>query len=1779
MKKTFYTNRKKSKIIALLLVLVMVVTPFSSLVGENTKAQGVNPSKDITITVSGSVLYNDTEASYYFEPEEQQDMTIYYSSSDGCTINLIPDIGEVQFYDTVLTNCVPEITVKKDLETEQAVDTTGASIVCDADATLLVKVKINYEIISDDPAVANTPGSTAAVEYISYTISGEDVAAGAGWQKTNAYDAYCAATTITGVNPNFIGEDVAHVGAVKYAVTEYQNDNNSYDDYEALTWSDTAPVVNETGTYIGFVGYFADAAVITAQTEPIAVKNLDVIKVDADEPTIVSAKAFYSTDGFATKQAVDVDSLVKVEPEYRYYIKATDAASGIKTVVVKGSDGSTYDITANVTDDGYYFDFVPSIKGDKYKVTITDNVGNVKAEQALDVIKCADSSKAEIKSYWNDDENKTVIDVVTNKKNVLTVEAVTYKSVNEIVVSYKENGTLKELSQNVSPAETVPYNVYSADFDLPDSDENTLLSDITVTLYERASVGQAHGAVVGTAVADLGTIGYDITEPTIAWDKSEGYIYPSNEWHDKSKPAKLVVKSGNSGAYESALMYATYSIDGENEKSFAVIDGSYAEQEIMIPSSKSKAGTKITVYARDMAGHAVKQEYVFYVDAEKPEILELKANTRSYTEDRIAFNTIPEISAKVSDNIRVESVKFECNGKEYITSDINGGMVKLNFAKELVENPVNGTYEVKVTAYDKSGNVSNPKIITFMYDTEKPTVTTKLVYREAGADWSTATKVKGIVNSDGHSYYYINDNSDTGDYALLVNAKDTVSGINEEKLKYGSWYSIDTGDDIYDGRFYIVIDPIQLDPSVPSQVKNFAIYDMAGNKTVEEFEPEFLSVDSNVVFKAQLLDSNKEPLKITSDVKVNMATGVREQYYVRITAEGPYEFKNIYIEDSDGEVEGLSKEIIKENDYSTRKRYKYEVIFALPFGEGLTARHSYLKAVADDGNKIVKQNLMTLLYDNSDPVIVQGNDTSKTFEVPEGWVKRATLDAVVLSGTNAEESDLNYARYSIDGGEVTSFELDGPVGKMGEIRLNDSASSKGTKLVIAARDEAGNGVSKSYRLFIDGTRPVIDRLVVNQSVDVSIPFTGTPVISTTITDNLTLEQICLEVTYPDGKTKKGKTIDYGDTEGMVDGNPVTIKYALDTLGNKLAPDGHYTVSVSAVDKAGNAAEIKTMSFDVDNTVPVVEATITGGLKSEKNPDYYQGDVSASFAYKEDNIKEIAITDNGSRLDVVWSKDADDEGYYTAVVVISSEGSHEIKINASDTAGHVAQQQMVSFVLDKGVPQLSVSVNGLPYRQGIVDLSADATISVGISDLTQSDLYYQVIETRPDQATITSQYTISPTTSFTFGVEGDYTMNFFAVDEANNQGQVSSVSFRIDKTAPVINVTGLAEGGISSEGATVNISVQEAFWSDAETTVNIYRRSGDGVGESLYKTVNMNMTAFNSSVSEALSDTGVYRLEVIAGDRVGHSVENSLSYTIDKDAPEIILSGIDNFDVMETAAEFYAEISDAFYTGKKVSLTGTRTDITGKVNNIEFSDYYQGGNPTAIKQIFEEDGIYDIKVSSEDIAGNSSERQLHFIVDKTKPQIGSLDKYDGVMLTDFNWDIDLDELVSDLTVCQVHMYLNGSEYDGESEIVDGSYTLLITAEDELGHYVEKTVSFVLDTKAPVFIVTGVENGEIKNEAYSIDISLQLEEDILNSVTLNNEEIEINNGVAHINVTEKGKYSLAMDAVDLAGNKSMQVIDFEYGEKTRDVTLMIALIASAAVLTVGGITLAFVKRKKR
>lgn len=1131
--------------------------------------------------------------------------------------------------------------------------------------------------------------------------------------------------------------------------------------------------------------------------------------------------------------------------------------------------------------------------------------------------------------------------------------------------------------------------------------------------------------------------------------------------------------------------------------------------------------------------------------------------------------------ADVAPVTNTESVKrvYSVTAKIQIPTDAN--IASTNFSG------------LKIVVYEKDTNTilsDNKSIKDIKYDATAPEVKNPVIQKKKNGS-STWEDV-----ADGSLETAIVTELDT-EYRYVVEVTDDLSGVAKVSSDKGD-FTLESGN-----KYVFNIPSGKLDVTHMYSAAVSAT-DEAGNSSTTLPLRGVTKIDDTLrVDKCVITDAAGND--VTSDVLAGKNTN--KKYQLEVTASSAYVVKKFEL--IAGGTNDQTKDVADSSNQqdSYRHRYSTTVKFDLPAKTDINAQLDSMYLNVTDGNaqKIrypqdASKTLGTILYDRTNPTVSinEANDST--------WYKEYTINYTITSGDNGVESPLANAGYSLAGSKanVTDKEiaLNGTQTSVnGKIAIPESAGITGTSLVFNAQDASENLLSNNlYKIKVDKTNPKAE-LTVNGKTNITQPLDGEVLIKTTVSDNLTINQATITVKGPDIDV----TTNLSGAKELVNVSQEN-SFTLNNLIGKKAADGDYTVTVNVSDKAGNI-DSKTMKFRVDNTIPVVTAKISAGTTAGKQPgknfdgticDYfYRSNVTVELTYEDENISAsgVRVTDNNNVVNVTWQR-IGTSNKYRASYVSTGIGARVIKINAQDDAGNNAAEKQVVFIKDTEAPNIAAVINGgMVYSEnmGVVDLTSDATVAFSVSDANEDvhDFNYQLIKTVPDQLPVTADVLKTDNRVFGYTDEADYQVKVYSVDKAGNRSAERNVQFRVDKTAPELQITGTASGSTLNAGTTLTFSMTEAFWWDASGTITITRKANDSVAEAAYKTIDFKPTARVTTMTETLSETGEYQVTFTGKDRAGHTAE-ATSYTvrIDTGKPIITLSGVSNNDKTTKQVEFQAQIEEDFYLTKSVTIQATRTylDPTSykeKTEDLQITGYNPTAATTLIRNTFTEDGIYKIQINCKDAAGNEDTQEVSFTIDKTKPVIDPkvMSAYEGT-LTSFAWDYDLNDIIYDLTVCDAHMYLNGSEYDGTSEVEDGAYEMKITAEDELGNATEKTVNFNLDTKAPTFIVTGVEDGEIKNEQYDINVSLQLDEDTLDEVTLNGSPVEIKDNAAAITVTEKGDYKLTMKAHDDAGNEAEQTISFTYGEKSHVLLYVLIGVGVLAVLG-GGIAIILAAKKKK
>ena len=1118
--------------------------------------------------------------------------------------------------------------------------------------------------------------------------------------------------------------------------------------------------------------------------------------------------------------------------------------------------------------------------------------------------------------------------------------------------------------------------------------------------------------------------------------------------------------------------------------------------------------------------------------------------------------------------------------------------------KEFVEE---GSYSISVIAVDKAGNPST-KTLRFVIDNTVPEIDIAKIQGSA----SKAGKFGSVYSHSGKQYntsypYGLFYNSDVTltvnvfDYDLTFS--DEVFEVTDNGKKVADAKFTKKGDYEYTATFTIS----KPDDGVASEDHDVKItaYDKVGSNHKGNNEIKFT------------IDTTKPSLDLTLNGKTDPKPDVRVDDDVTI---------GYTLEDSNKDLTDVKITYVFTPAGESKKPAETETLYN-GSTKKFTANGTYevtITAIDKAGNSV--SDSASFVIDKQKPEIDLKITTSKPAKFDK--YKRTYKPAVENYFTTAKDG-YEYGQYYKDNVKVkisvfdydikdtvvydndneveVSFKYEGDGLYTGEFTISEEGSH-----VIKAEsvDKSGNtGKSSELSFIIDKTAPALTTTLDGETYSGTDRFCASDaVVGLKIDDK---NQDADDVFRSYVITPSDHSAEKSDTSYVT------------ALQETYKQNAYYTVTYTVVDRAGNSSTAK-IGFTIDNTKPQSDIKITtkAPAKIDKYHNeysntnghfntsytygqYYNESVSMDMAVFDYNVAEIIVTDNDEVIPVTFASKGDER--VASSVTVSSEGEHVVKIIVKDKSGNEATSKSVSFIIDKSEPDLSATLNN---SSSITEqyLQGDASVYLSVSDTNEDedDVTRIVKMTRPSASAETSEETGALEGNVSYSTEADYEITYTAIDRAGNKSDPITLTFRVDKTAPQLSFSGITRDATAAEDTTITYNMLEDFyWDMTSATVKIYQKV-DGMGETPIRTVDITASGASTALSETFKEDGQYRFEFTAQDKAGNQATESFTFILDENAPVIILSGVDGY-LTDQDVNFGVQVDETFYLGNNVKIEGTvKTLDDPKGVKINFDDYSRLTRTASanFEQLFTEDGIYNIKVTSKDVAGNETVQSIQFTIDKSKPLIKDLENLadeedyqaysDAVAANDknakklipifneFNFDYDADDIVTDLTTVTYKMYMDGVLYDGLSEIEDGFHTLKITAEDEVGNTAEKSFYFILDTVKPGIIVTGVEEGDNLQEPTTITVSLQLTEDTLKAVNLNGEAIAITNNTATLEVSDKGDYVLVVEATDDAGNLATLTIKFEYGKTS---SMLWLLIAGGAALLIAAATFFIILGKKR
>ena len=644
----------------------------------------------------------------------------------------------------------------------------------------------------------------------------------------------------------------------------------------------------------------------------------------------------------------------------------------------------------------------------------------------------------------------------------------------------------------------------------------------------------------------------------------------------------------------------------------------------------------------------------------------------------------------------------------------------------------------------------------------------------------------------------------------------------------------------------------------------------------------------------------------------------------------------------------------------------------------------------------------------------------------------------------------------------------------------------------------------------------------------------------------------------DGVVTQQDTYSFGQENRQ---NSFSQALTIDSASNN---SNQVSVRVYAQDNAGNTSESET-DVQIDVTAPQI--SVSYDLNAPENGSYYSQTRTATVTVLERNFDENGVswdirnTEGDQPVIGAWSHSAangiSDATVHTCEVVFAADGDYEFGLSVTDAAGNTGEYGRTdAFTIDQTLPEAEVAYDNMDsHEDGYYNASRTATVTITEHNFRAEDVEFTFTGESTPQVSEFESIGDVHTATIRFAEDGNYTFTMDYRDLAGNRiEEFEEESFVIDTEAPKVeirDVEGANSGDVQPRiltsdtnytAAGVEITLEGLNHEAEEPQRDTAASEATGGGETI--------VLANMPVEREYDD--LYTLTVTVTDRAGNETTEEIQYSVNRYG-----SVYDFGEALDALLEsYYAQAVEEDLVIHEYN-----------VDTINFSELTVTKDGTARDL---EEGT-DFTVEEEEADGRK-----HYVYT-------------------LNREIFTEERQTE---------------DGQTETVpsDGHYTITVYSEDEAGNRSSNqrtgdTIQFIIDSTAPMVVVTGLDGGPYNETSHTVSISAQdnmylaslrvevrygrdTESQVIREFTA--EELEESFGTVSVDLPEDSREQhVKVIATDLAGNTvgaseeeeiSVTISTNFLVRFVSNRPLFYGTIAAAAVILLG-IILLIVKKKKQ
>ena len=809
----------------------------------------------------------------------------------------------------------------------------------------------------------------------------------------------------------------------------------------------------------------------------------------------------------------------------------------------------------------------------------------------------------------------------------------------------------------------------------------------------------------------------------------------------------------------------------------------------------------------------------------------------SVSEDNVSNDEIMNAHLQVFDNEQeFDTISFSVNGTDYkqsiiyfesYLSDISHWVKKDNTYTLSVTFDTEANYRIDATASDLSGNTSDNVSAAWFYDVAAP------VFEKA--EFSSTRK-------NYNDYGYISKDG----VMVTITAKDNVSTVDEVVINY-----IENGSEkkqTCSKNNDVFVTSFGQTSGQKVSIQSIKLTDSHKNTNTVKFEDGII-VDKETepveLLHANIEDDTNGKSVVNSNINLNMSMADS------FSGIASYSFR-------------LNKEK-KDKDFTNSKNitYQYEFQDSLDAqkneGDNIVAALT-VQDNAGNQSEIKKQYSIDVTnpdirvsYDTTNASGFYNQTRIANISITEKHFNPDGVELIVIKDRQAAKVPVTFRTSDdIHFTAAIPFEEDGEY-----------------SFTLSVEDKAGNTAN-----FIENNRFVIDKTKPTMSIsfDNNKALNGN-YYSSSRTATITVEEKNFDASLINLNIQGNASISSWATDGDIHKAVVSF-----------STDGEYSIGGNIVDKAGNqSAMIQPENFVIDMSSPEISFLDVVNGKS------YNDGIAPSVSVTDENYDSTSLTLTGTRYgshkELSYGSNETSLGetftYNNFARKENMDDIYTLVVKAVDKAGNETSEEISFHVNRFGSTYKFDDYTKDMIKAQYVSPSQDfVIIEENVDELQENGIYY-TLNGNVTELVNGKDYTVSSMKNkygwneYTYRIhtdnikdDGVYAFTAYSKDKAGNEMDNKSkdepFTITIDKTKPVLAISGVKEGAIY-EAKSLDVSI--------DVTDNILLKNVivtlDGKDKT-YKAEDITDGLLNVSINESAS---AHQLKVIATDMAGNQSES------------------------------------------------------------------------------------------------------------------------------------------------------------------------------------------------------------------------------------------------------------------------------------------------------------------